>query len=170
MTGWFKRLLVAAVGAVSLIGAGSGTVLAHESHRLLEFDSMTGVNGAAVGTVNHRGIIGGGLPWSIKSGRGSVDGNGEVEVTVKGLVIPVPPFNGTNPVPLFGAIVSCITSGGAIVNVSTKLFPANSAGDSTIEDTVTLPHPCKHVLLFVVSPGPGAAWFARSNLRDHAED
>jgi hypothetical protein len=169
MTG-FKKLLVAAVGAVSLIGAGSATVLAHESNRLLEFESMTPVKGAAVGTVNHRGITGGGLPWAIKSGHGSVDRNGEVEVTVKGLVIPVAPFNGTNPAPMFGAIVSCITSDGAIVNVSTKLFPASLAGDSTIEDTVTLPHPCKHPLLFVVSPGPGAVWFARSNLRDHEED
>lgn len=161
---FFKKLLVAAVGAVSLVGAGSATVLANESHKLLQFDSMTPVKGSAVGMVNHRGITGGGLPWAIKSSHGSLDSSGEVEVTVKGLVIPVPPFNGTNPVPMFGAIVSCITSAGAIVNVSTKLFPANAAGDSTIEDTVTLPHPCKHALVFVVSPGPGAVWFSRSNL------
>ncbi|MDQ6876647.1 MAG: hypothetical protein M3082_02910 [Candidatus Dormibacteraeota bacterium] len=166
----FKKLVVVAIGAVSLVGAGSGTALAHESPRLLEFNSMTPVTGAAVGTVNHRGITGGGLPWAIASGRGSVTANGEVEVTVKGLVIPVAPFNGTNPVPLFGAIVSCISSGGSIVNVSTKLFPANLAGDSTIEDTVVLPNPCKHALLFVVSPGPNAAWFSRSNPRDHEGD
>ena len=166
----FKKLLVAGMSALSLIGAGSGTVFAHESHRLLNFESMTPVRGAAVGTVNHRGITGGGLPWAIESGRGSVDANGEVEVRVKGLVIPVDPFDGTNPAPMFGAIVSCITGGGAIANVSTKLFPANAAGDSTIEDTVSLPHPCNHPLLFVVSPGPGAVWFSRSNLGDHEGD
>ena len=163
----FRKLLVAAVGALSLIGAGSATVLAHDSHGLLQFESMRPVTGAAVGTVNHRGITGGGLPWAIKSGRGSVDSNGEVEVRVRGLVIPVPPFNGTNPVPMFGATVSCVTPGG-IVNVSTKLFPASAAGDAMIEDTITLPHPCNHPVVFVVSPG--GAWFARSNSEDDGED
>jgi hypothetical protein len=56
------------------------------------------------------------------------------------------PFNGTNPDPMFGVIVSGITSDGAIINVSTKLLPADIAGDSTFEDTVTLPHACNRPL------------------------
>ncbi len=162
----FKKLLVAAIGALSLIGAGSATVLAHESRGLLEFDSMTAVTGAAVGAVNARGITGGGLPWVIKSGRGTVDSSGEVEVRVKGLIIVVPPVNGKNPVPTFRATVSCLTPGG-VVNKTTKPFPASSDGDATIEDTVALPQSCHDPIVFVVngtaSASGGFAWFAMSN-------
>jgi hypothetical protein len=156
----FGKLMVAALGVLGLIAAGSVTAFAHERHGLLQFDSMIGVHGAAVGTVNDRGITGGGLPWVIASGRGEVDRNGEVEVRVKGLVIPVPPFNGTNPSPTFGAVVSCITKGHAIVNVSTAQFPASPAGDSTIQATVVLPHPCTQPIVFVI--GPNGAWFSMS--------
>jgi hypothetical protein len=158
----FGKLMVAALGVLGLIAAGSATALAHERQSLLQFDSMIGVNGAAVGTVNDRGITGGGLPWVIASGRGEVNRNGEVQVRVTGLVIPTAPFNGTNPVPMFGAIVSCVTANNVIVNVSTRLFPASvPGGDSTIKDKVTLPSDCDNPILFVTSPG--GAWFAQSS-------
>lgn len=164
--GHFSKLLVAAVVALSLIGAGSATVLAHESRGLLEFDSMTAVTGTAVNAVNDRGIRGGRLPWVITSGEGSVDRRGEVEVTVKGLIIPA---LGINPAPTFRATVSCLTPHG-VVNVTTGKFLASPAGDSTIEDTVKLPHPCKDPIVFVVngtaSPSGGFAWFAMSNSGD----
>src|SRR3982075_3554205 len=99
--GRLRMLLVAGVGAVSLVGAGAIGVSAHEGRTLVEFDSMTPVTGAAVGAVNDRGIKGGGAPWVIKAGRGAVSRNGEVHVTVRGLVIPIAPFNGTNPVAKF---------------------------------------------------------------------
>jgi hypothetical protein len=155
----FRKLLVAGVGALSLIGAGSATVLAHESRGLLEFDSMTPVTGAAVGAVNDRGIKGGGLAWVITSGTGSVDRQGEVEVSVKGLVIPS--LGNINPIGQFKAIVSCVTEHHVIVNVSTGLFAATTTGNSTIEDTVALPSHCAHPILFVTSPG--GSWFAMSN-------
>jgi hypothetical protein len=169
--GRFMKLLLAAGGALSLIGAGSATVLAHESSGLVEFDSMTPVAGAAVGPATDRGIVGGGLPWAITSGEGSVDRHGEVEVTVKRLVIPNPPpasgiTPGTNPVKMFEAVVSCLTRGGTPINTHTKPFPASLAGDSTIEDTVALPRHCKDPIVFVVAARPdGSAgpWFAKSN-------
>lgn len=164
--GNFRRLLVASLGAVSLIGAGTLTVAAHDRGTLVEFDSMTPVTGAAVGAVNDRGIKGGGLPWVIRSGRGEVDRQGDVDVRVRGLIIAVPPVNGVNPVPFFGATVSCLTKNG-VVNVSTGLFAASSAGNSTIEAKVALPHPCRSPEVFVVSPG--GAWFAESR-SDRDED
>src|SRR5260370_12822926 len=69
----FGKLMVAALGVLGLIATGSATALAHERQSLLQFDSMVGVNGAAVGTVNDRGITGGGLPWVIATGRGHVN-------------------------------------------------------------------------------------------------
>jgi hypothetical protein len=161
---YFRKLLVVVVGAMSLVGATGVGVSAHEGGTLVEFESMTGVSAAVAGTTNDRGIKAGGAPWVIRSGRGEVDRNGNVRIRVKGLVIPVAPFNGTNPVANFKATVSCLTPTG-VVNVSTaELFPANSAGDSRINGTVALPNRCNHPIVFVVSPG--GSWFAMSNPED----
>src|SRR4029077_15011955 len=90
------RVLVGLLGAASLLIGSAASVSAHSSHALLEFDSMTPVTGGAVGTLNDRGITGGGKPWVITSGSGEVDRNGSVHVRVSGLVIPAPAGNGTN--------------------------------------------------------------------------
>lgn len=153
--------LAALFGAGILFIGGGAVVSAHSS--VLEFESMTPVTGGAVGTVNDRGITGGGKPWVITSGSGEVDRDGSVHVTVHGLVIPVAPFNGTNPVKAFGATVSCVTPHG-IVNLRTATAPATPTGDATIDGSVTLPHPCKDPILFVTSPT--GAWFAMSNAED----
>ena len=161
--GRFRLLLMAVLGAVSLIAVGGSTASADESHFLLKFDSMTPVTGSAVGTPNDRGIIGGGLPWAITFGKGELTRDGKLHVRVKGLVIPVPPFNGTNPAAQFGATVSCLTPG--IVNVSApSLFNTGPSGDATINTTVALPSNCMDPIVFVTSPG--GAWFAMSNPED----
>ena len=165
--GRIRKLLVAAVAAASLVGAGTVAVAAHERGTLIEFDSMTPVTGAAVGVVNDRGIKGGGLPWVITSGRGEVDRHGNVEVKVRGLIIVVPPVGGHNPVPMFMATVSCI-SHGAVVNVSTAPAAASAAGDSTITGRVSLPHPCKDPIVFVAAPT--GQWFAMSNSEREGDD
>lgn len=162
----FRKLLVAGLGALSVVAAGSVTVLAHDEHRVLSFSSMTPVTGAAVGAVNNRGLVGGGKAWAITSGTGSVSTKGHVVVNVTGLVIPE--IGNTNPVTQFKAIVSCIARHHVIVNVSTGLFDANSAGDSTIDDTVALPRHCEHPIVFVTNQG--GAWFAMSHRHGDDED
>lgn len=161
----FTSAFVALFGAAALFIGGSAVVSAHSSHNVLVFESMTPVTGSAVGTVNDRGITGGGKAWVITSGSGEVDRDGSVHVTVSGLVIPA--LGGINPIAAFGATVSCVTPHG-IVNVRTGTAPASSSGNSTIDGTVTLPHPCKDPILFVTSPG--GAWFAMSNSENEAED
>ncbi len=164
--GHLRSILVAVVGAVSLVGVGATGVSAHEGRTVIEFDSMTPVTGAAVGTVNDRGIKGGGLAWAITSGSGEVDRQGNVEVQVTGLIIPA---LGKNPLGTFRATVSCLTPHG-VVNVTTGPFATNAVGDATIEGSVALPHPCKDPIVFVVngtaSAGGGFAWFAMSNGED----
>jgi hypothetical protein len=159
MTFW-RRFFVSGIAALGLLSAGTVSAGANENGTLIEFDSMTPVTGAAVGTVNDRGIIGGALPWRIRTGEGEVDRQGNVEVRVRGLVIPVPPFNGTNPIPAFKATVSCLTPHG-VVNVSTTTFPASTTGNSDIEGKVNLPHPCMEPIVFVAAPA--GQWFAMSN-------
>jgi len=161
---YFRRLLVAAIGASSLVGATAVGVGAHDGGTLIEFDSMTGVSAAqaAAQLPNDRGIKPGGAPWVISSGSGEVDRQGHVSVRVRGLIIPVlsPPHN---PLPSFSATVSCITPDG-VMNKTTGPFPANAAGDSTINATVTLPHPCKNPEVFVgLTRATGEfVWFAQS--------
>lgn len=160
----FARFVVIAFMLAGLLAAGGATALAKEGGNLVVFDSMTPVTGAAVGAFNDRGIKGGGLPWAITSGSGTVSHKGAVDVSVTGLIVA--PL-GTNPVTAFKVTVSCITPSG-IVNVSTGTSPASAAGDSHIQGMVSLPHPCQRPIVFVVSPG--GSWFAMSNLEDEDED
>ena len=164
-----RKVLVAALAAFGLLVGGTAVASAHETHAIVQFVSMSTVTPAEAGTTNDRAIVAGGKPWAITSGTGALDNDGTLHVSVSGLVIPVAPFNGTNPVTRFGATVSCITSHHRIVNIPAGLFPTNSAGNATIDATVTLPHPCTQAIVFVTSPG--GAWFAFSNpIEDEGSD
>lgn len=153
-------VLLAVFLAISLmvqvpIAAGRG-------NSILEFTTMAPVTGPYVGSANPiRGINGGGLPWVLSSANGELQSNGHLEVTVRGLVLAAGPNAGTNPIPSFKAIVSCLSiSDGSptTVNVQTGLFPATTTGNSHIEAQLTLPQPCIAPIVFVTSPT--GAWFA----------
>jgi len=165
---YFRRLLVAAIGASSLVGATAVGVGAHEGGTLIEFDSMTGVSAAqaAAQIPNDRGIKPGGAPWVISSGTGEVDRQGHVSVQVTGLIIPVlsPPHN---PVASFSATVSCLTPDG-VMNKTTQPVATNPAGNATFNTTIALPHPCKSPEVFVgLTRSTGEfVWFAQSNIED----
>ena len=160
--GFLRKLLIGAIGAISLVSVGSVGVGA-QGDTLISFDSMTGVVASGVNVVNDRGLAAGGAPWVITSGTGTVDHQGNLSVDVTGLIIPVlsPPHN---PIGTFSATVSCITPDG-VMNVTTGPFAANAAGDSTINATVDLPHPCKDPEVFVgLTRANGSfVWFAHSN-------
>jgi len=159
--------LIATLASLVAI-VGLGTAASADPGTILKFSTLSPVTGPYVGAANPiRGVAGGGLPWIIESGRGSLDRDGHLKVRVEGLVLarqaPVPPaLQGVNPVANFKAIVSCqsIGTGGSatVVNVSTGLFAANTEGDSKINTEVQLPSPCIAPVVFVTSPG--GAWFA----------
>ena len=157
MTVW-RKFLVGAVGALSLLGAAAIPVGADgNGDNLITFQSMTPVGHPPT---TERTIKGGGAAWSITSATGSVDRQGDVSVTVKGLIVTVA---GHNPIGTFQAVVSCVTPDG-VVNVETGGAPASLAGDSTINATVDLPHPCKDPVVFVGgSPAGSFLWFAKTS-------
>jgi|SRR5690242_11019613 len=157
MTVW-RKLLVGAVGALSLLGAAAAPVGADgRGDRLITFDSMTTVGNPPT---TERTIPGGGAAWSITSATGSVDRQGDVSVTVHGLIVTV---LGRNPIGTFEAVVSCVTPDG-VMNVETGGAAASMTGDSTINTTVDLPHPCKDPVVFVGgSPRGSFLWFAKTN-------
>jgi hypothetical protein len=113
-----------------------------------------------------RAVPGGGLPWEIDAAHGKLGADGELKITVEGLVLarrsPVPAsLQGTNPIPNFKAIVSCLSiTGGAATttNVESGLVPATGTGDATIKAVIALPSPCIAPIVFVTSPT--GAWFS----------
>ncbi len=158
MVSW-RKLLMAAVGAVIVVVLGATAAAAEPRDRLIEFDSMTPIG---TGAPTARDLAGGGLPWTITSGSGTVDRQGHVDVRVRGLVLAAGPLAGTDPLP-FAATVSCLTPAG-IVNVTTASVATTSTGDATIDTTVALPHPCKTPEVFVGAMiGGHFRWFAVSN-------
>jgi hypothetical protein len=159
---------------VALLAVIAGSVLLAQlpawsagKGQVLEFSTMAPVDGVFVGATNPiRGINGGGLPWQIAAAKGELSVDGKLKVEVRGLVLlaaePVPPERqGTNPIPAFVAVVSCLSEvDGALVttNVATAPFPATPSGNSRIEAAVALPDPCVAPIVFV---GPSATtWFS----------
>jgi hypothetical protein len=163
LAGGAALVSVAAVqGVAASTAPGPATVL--------KFDTMTPVTGPYVGPANPvRGVPGGGLPWMLTAGTGSLKRDGHLLVKVRGLVLADQPsvpaaLQGTNPFPDFRAIVSCqsIGAGGTatIANISTNDFKADAAGDSKIDARVNLPHSCIAPVIFVTGPTGVGAWFA----------
>lgn len=187
-----SRWILATIGGVVLTGAvalqgvaasaapaapAGPTAPADHGHRgpdasakVLNFQMMTPVTGPYVGTANPiRGVAGGGLPWMLKEGTGSLRHDGRLFVRVRGLVLakmaPVPAaLQGTNPFTAFRALVSCQSIGAGntatVTNISTKDFKADASGDSTIRTRVMLPSPCFAPTVFVTGPTGTDAWFA----------
>lgn len=161
----FLSLLGLAV-AVALVGPALGLGSA-DGRKVSDAKVLAAVSEPYTGATNAiRGLAGGGLPWEIGDATADLRADGRLHVDVEGLVLarrsPVPAnLQGTNPIPQFKAIVSCLTtSGGAAAtsNVSTPLVPASAAGDAEIDASVDLPSPCFAPIVFVTSPG--GAWFA----------
>jgi hypothetical protein len=164
---WLLAALgMALIGLVPILGATSSA--GADPVTILKFNVMTPVTGPYVGTSNPiRTVPGGGLPWIITAGTGSLTRDGHLLIHVRGLVLadepPVPAnLRGINPIPHFVAIVSCQTIGAGgtatITNVSTGQFPASTAGNADINATVELPQPCIAPIMFVDNPAFG--WFA----------
>jgi hypothetical protein len=157
----------AGAGTAVLVATPAGMGIPHVSD-VLSFDTafanVSPFIGAA-GTI--RGVTAAPLPWAVRSIHGDLDSNGQLTVDVDGLVLandPAVPANlrGTNPVPMFAAIVSCLSSsGGKVVtaNTTSANFKATMpGGNAFIHQRLSLPHPCAAPDIFVTSPN-GGVWF-----------
>ncbi len=164
-----KRLLTL-FATFGLLAAFSTAAWA--DHRILEFDTMNGVDGPFLGNANPiRGVEGGGLPWVIDRGRGKLDDDGRLDVKVRGLIIPAADGFGFNPAPFFRVVVSCLSVDDSglvvVVNVTTNngaevMMGDPRNGDARFKTEVDLPTPCVAPILFVTSPrGP---WFSATGL------
>ncbi|HET9897632.1 MAG TPA: hypothetical protein VFQ44_22100 [Streptosporangiaceae bacterium] len=137
---------------------------------IMKFDTLTPVAGPYANTANAvRGIAGGGLPWVIRVGSGSLSRDGHLLVRLRGLVLASHPavpvsLRGTNPFPAFRAVVSCLSvdadGTAAIANVSTGDFEASVFGDAEIDARVSLPLTCLAPIVLVTGPAGAERWFA----------
>lgn len=172
--------------ALKLLGAGAAVATAATGSAsatgffgrddVLEFDSLAGNQGPFVGQAGAiRGIPAGGLPWVIDEGKAELEED-EIEIEVEGLVLDpdddrVPePVQGTNPVPGFKGVVSCLTfaenDAGDLERltetVETDPVEVGEDGDAKIEGEIDLPEPCYAPIVFVTAGGPDlpTLWFA----------
>lgn len=162
-----RQVLAVMILFSTLFFAGSAPAASARTLRILQFDTMVGVPPTLTGAQSLlplRNVPGGGLPWMVGSAMGYLTASGHLKVEVQGLVFAAGPNTGSNTVPNFRAIVSCVQSDGTFDNILTGAFPAtlgsasSGGGDADIETDVTLPHPCIAPIVFVTSPG--GAWFA----------
>src|SRR6187397_3123004 len=123
---------------------------------------MVGVPSGLTGAQSQvplRGINGGGIPWMLSSGEGTLSATGRLHIDVEGLVLAAGANAGSNPINMFRGLVSCVKSDGTFQNILTDQFPATTGpaasggGNSTIDADVTLPSPCIAPIVFVTSPG-----------------
>jgi len=139
-------------------------LLRHEglSSVLIAFGNMYGVDGPFTNPANAiRNIVGDEDPWELDSARGFLTKDGHLVIRVEGLIFS---DGRPNDEPTFRGAVSCITEDEdagttPIMNVITEGFPANAAGDSTIDAHITLPNPCVAPIVFVLA-GSEDKWFA----------
>jgi hypothetical protein len=154
-------LLSSLVGLVGLAVAFAATA-GGNSANVLKFERMAPVVAPFTGATNPiRGLNGGGVPWSRKSGTGFLRADGRAHIDVEGLIIPA---RGVNPVDFFRGVVNCLTPAAPTngVNLATDPVPATDSGDATIDATVDLPETCVAPIVFVTNGtgSPPGAWFA----------
>jgi hypothetical protein len=117
------------------------------------------------------GVTAAPLPWTVRSEHGDLDASGRLNVHVEGLVLandPAVPANlrGTNPVPMFAAVVTCrmnVNGQVGVIRVTSANFLASPQGNAEIHTKLTLPSPCATPYVFIASPN-GGVWFSVTGL------
>lgn len=139
-----SRVRRAAVGAAALALLTAGVVeaagaSAHgEPSRPLLRSGLVGSTPSPAGPTLF-GVPPGGAPWvADDTSSVRIDRDGSIVLRVRGLVIPTPPANGTNPVPLLSASLVC--NGGIAATTGTVAFDAR--GNARLRQTLTLPSSC----------------------------
>lgn len=153
-----NRLFVGAAAISAVMAAGmSAPATAEKGPGGLEVGAMAGVPFAFTSIQEPmRGLLPGGLPWRIGSAKAELTTSGKVEVKFRDLLFApgTGQLAGTNSIPAMKVVVSCVTEGALITNVSTPSFPVTTgsgAGDGSVEARVSLPDTCMAPLVFVTT-------------------
>ena len=117
------------------------------------------------------GVLSGGALWVIRRGEVTIQDGGRLEVEVQGLLLGSGASIGTTAgIPSLAASVVC---GGVVAAVGSTTDPApfSAAGDFQVRQALTLPQPCRDLVVLVGRPGavqgaPIGTYFAVSGLPD----
>jgi hypothetical protein len=141
--------------ALALVPAAAGADSGGGDQPLLR-SGLVGSTPVASGGLVLSGVTPGGVPWVVGSGRVRVDRDGSLDLRVRGLVVPIPPFNGTNPVATVSASLVC----NGMPGTPTATVALSPAGDTRIRATVAVPSPCLAPAVLVNPGGNGAVYIA----------
>ena len=107
------------------------------------------------------GINPGGAPWVLDKSTAAVRTDGAIKVRLRGLVIPTPPLNGTNPV---ASVVATLVCNGAVVD-STDPFALSTAGNGATDDTISVPVACPAPRV-LIQPAANRAAYISATIAD----
>lgn len=93
------------------------------------------------------GVAPGGLPWVLSRGSVTLNNDGRLDLTVKGLVIPT--LGTPGPVTSISASLFCGADTSTTPAATTGTEPLSTAGDGRISERVTLPADCLAPIILV---------------------
>ena len=112
------------------------------------------------------GVAAGGAPWVLKEGQVRLSTSGELDLRVRGLVIPVAPGNGTpGPVNTISASLYCGADSETMAAATTGQVPIARDGDARIDAHITVPATCLSPVILVNPNGNPAAYIALDGWR-----
>jgi len=167
----FKRVpstvFVAAIGALSMalvvgtlnaFGDGHGR---HDEQLIKE-----SLAPSLPGDPAFHGVDPGGAPWVLTDGRVRLKSDGELDLRVRGLVIPIAPFNGTpGPVTTINASLYCGADSEKAAVATTEQVPISSSGNARIDDSLTVPSTCLSPVILVHPNGIATLYIALDGWR-----
>jgi hypothetical protein len=161
----YKGALILASGALTLPMLTASPALA-DGGRVLRAD-LIGSTPSPVGPTI-AGIQPGSKPWVTGAGsRVRVRRDGRISVRLHGLVIPIAPFNGTNPI---ASVVATLVCGNAVAD-STDHFALDTAGNGSTSDVLNVPRHCDHPTVLIQPDAlPRTAYIAVTVAKDHDDD
>ena len=135
-------LAVGALGALGRDGGGGGSDESLVSARLAP---------SVPTDPAFHGVTPGAAPWVLKRGEVQLERAGELELRVRGLVIPTAPANGTpGPVNTINASLYCGAESETVAADTTGQVPISRAGDARINDrSFTVPSGCLAPIVLV---------------------
>jgi hypothetical protein len=106
------------------------------------------------------GVTAGGAPWVIKKGLSFIHllNNGELQVKIKGLVIPE--LGTPGPVTSVDASLYCANE--TTPAATTATFPLSKKGNAMIEETIVLPSKCLTPVVLINPLGIDSIYIATS--------
>ena len=167
-----KNIVLVAAGTLALSTFSAGPALADSGHgerghdhgNLLSED-LVGSNLAPASPVV-AGIAPGGAPWVNGESSARVRSDGRIKIRIRGLVIPIAPFSGTNPVAMAVATLVCDNA----VADSTKPFALDPAGNGRTRDQIKVPLRCNNPAVLIQPAGFRSVYIASTTMNDQEDD